>query len=151
MPACVLVMDSRTRMSRIGTPTGRNTEHVDDRREITLSQGHYSRMRGRPRWRTARGLTAGLVSVAATTAFLATGGAAQAVPGTRPVEAAGIVPQGAMRIGTLPTSTTLHFDVVLSPRNPAALTKYADAVSTPGSPRYPRSCAGLRSGLARRR
>jgi subtilase family serine protease len=30
----------------------------------------------------------------------------------------------------------LHFDVVLSPRNPAALTKYADAVSTPGSPLY---------------
>jgi len=36
----------------------------------------------------------------------------------------------------MPGSTTLHFDVVLSPRNPAALTKYADAVSTPGSPLY---------------
>jgi hypothetical protein len=77
-----------------------------------------------------------LVSVTAATAFLATAGAAHAIPGPRPVGAAGIVPAGATRIGGLPGSTTLHVDVVLAPRNPAALVWYAAQVSTPGSPLY---------------
>ncbi len=105
-------------------------------RENTLSEGNYSRTRGKPGWLNARGLTAGLVSVAATTAFLATAGAAQAVPSPTPVGAAGIVPHGSARIGALPSSTTLQIDVALAPRDPAALRQYATQVSTPGSPLY---------------
>ena len=72
----------------------------------------------------------------AATAFLATPGAAQAVSSSRPVGAAGIVPAGSVRTGGLPGSTTLHIDVVLQPRDPAALAQYATEVSTPGSPLY---------------
>lgn len=101
-----------------------------------MSEGHPSRMRGQPRRLNARGLTAGVVSVAATTACLATAGAVQAAPSLAPAGAAGIVPSGSVRIGTLPSSTTLHIDVVLSPRDPQALSQYATDVATPGSPLY---------------
>ncbi len=110
--------------------------HGTTERESTLSEGNYSRTRVRPRWLTARALTAGLVSVAAATAFLATAGGAQAVPASAPVGSAGIVPAGSARIGAVPASTALHFDVVLTPRNPEALTNYANEVSTPGSALY---------------
>jgi subtilase family serine protease len=83
----------------------------------------------------ARSLTAGLVSVAATAAFLAAAGTAQAVPSS-PVGAAGIVPPGSARIGALPTSTTIQIEVALAPRDPAALNQFAAQVSTPGSPLY---------------
>ena len=93
-------------------------------------------MRGRPGGLNARSLTAGLVSVAAATAFLATAGAAQAVPSPTRVGAAGIVPFGSARIGALPASTTMHVELALAPRDPAALSQYANQVSTPGSPLY---------------
>lgn len=93
-------------------------------------------MRGRPRCLSVRGLTAGLVSVTAAAAFLATAGTAQAVPSPRPVGAAGVVPAGSVRTGALPASTTLHIDVALQPRDPAALAQYATEVSRPGSPLY---------------
>jgi len=93
-------------------------------------------MRGRLGGLNARSITAGLVSVAAAAAFLATTGAAQAVPSSSPVGAAGIVPQDSARIGALPASTTMHVEVALAPRDPAALSQYATQVSTPGSPLY---------------
>jgi subtilase family serine protease len=93
-------------------------------------------MRGRLGGLNARRLTAGLVSVAAATAFLATAGAAQAVPSPARVGAPGIVPFGSARIGALPGSTTMHIEVALAPRDPAALSQYANQVSTPGSPLY---------------
>ncbi len=109
---------------------------MNDRGESTLSEGHYWRMRGRPRRLTARGMTAGLVSVSAAAAFLATAGAAQAVPSSKPVGAAGIVPAGSARIGALSSRTIVRIDVVIQPRDPAALSQYAAQVSTPGSALY---------------
>ena len=70
---------------------------------------------------------------------------AQAAPATSglaaasalaPVPADAPIPGGAVRIGTVPSSAVLHVDVVLAPRDPAALSKYATEVSTPGSPMY---------------
>jgi hypothetical protein len=87
--------------------------------------------------RAARGFAAGLTGVAAAAAFLATGAAAQA--GTAVVRLGGAatpVPQGAIHLGALPASRMMRVDVVLSPRNAAALSRYATAVSTPGSRFY---------------
>ncbi len=98
----------------------------------------YSRMRGRPGWLRARSMTAGVASIAAATAVLATAGAAQAVPGARPVGAAGIVPAGAARVGSTDSSAKISIDVVLQPKNAAALSQYATQVATPGSPLYHR-------------
>ena len=101
-----------------------------------MSEGHNPPTRGRPGGLNARSVTAGLLSVAAATAFLATAGAAQAVPPPAPVGAAGIVPSGSARIGALPASTTMQIEVALAPRDPAALSQYASQVSMPGSPLY---------------
>ena len=54
----------------------------------------------------------------------------------RAVGARAIVPLGTRLIGPAPAKSSLHFDVVLSPRNPAALTRFATEVSTPGTPEY---------------
>jgi hypothetical protein len=48
------------------------------------------------------------------------------------------VPAGARLVGMVPAATRLHVSVTLRPRDPAALTAYARAVSTPGSPSYRR-------------
>jgi subtilase family serine protease len=106
-----------------------------------VSDGHYSRSRGRPGWLRGRGLTAGLVGTATVAAFLVTAGTANAVPGTSPVGAAGIVPAGAARIGTVPSNTKVSIDVVLNPTNAAGLSKYATEVATPGSSLYHRYLA----------
>ncbi len=98
--------------------------------------GRRSRAHAVPRWRSARAVVTGLVGVTAAAAFLPAAGATPAVASAVPVGVAGFVPSGAARIGALPGSTALHVDVVLQPRDPAALTQYAIAVSTPGSPLY---------------
>jgi subtilase family serine protease len=46
------------------------------------------------------------------------------------------LPSGAVAVSPLSGSTSLRVDVVLQPRNPAQLTSYALAVSTPGSSQY---------------
>jgi hypothetical protein len=46
------------------------------------------------------------------------------------------LPRGARTLGALPTATVLHVDVVLAPRDPAALARFASEVSTPGTPLY---------------
>jgi subtilase family serine protease len=84
----------------------------------------------------ARRLTAGLISLTAVTAFLTTVVPAPAGAATIAVGAAAPLPQGAVRLGTLSSSTVLRVDVVLAPRDPAALTRFATEVSTPGSPLY---------------
>ncbi len=74
--------------------------------------------------------------------FLATAGAVQAAPaaGPRPAVvmtgATATVPAGARPVGTVRSDSIVRLDVVLSPRNPAALTSYATQVATPGSPLY---------------
>jgi hypothetical protein len=93
-------------------------------------------MHGRLRKLGARRLTAGLVSLAAATAFLTTVAPAPAGAATIAVGAAAPLPQGAVRLGALSASTVLRVDVVLAPRDPAALTQYATDVATPGSPLY---------------
>ncbi len=95
-------------------------------------------MRGSAWLAARRSLTAGFASVAAATAFLATAGAAHATPGIAPVGLAGIVPNGAARIGSVPSTTRIHIDVVLNPTNAAGLTQYATQVATPGSALYHR-------------
>jgi Pro-kumamolisin, activation domain len=64
------------------------------------------------------------------------------------VGAAGVVPHGAARTGIMPSSATLHLDVALTPRNAAALSRYANEVATPGSALYHRYLAkGQFAGL----
>ena len=46
------------------------------------------------------------------------------------------IPSGASAEGALPESSVIDSTVALAPRDPAALTAYAQAVSTPGSPLY---------------
>jgi subtilase family serine protease len=48
---------------------------------------------------------------------------------------------GTVTLGSVPATAHLHVDLQLSPRNPAALARYATAVSTPGSPWYRRYLA----------
>ena len=52
------------------------------------------------------------------------------------VGAPAVVPFGARRLGPAPASSALRLDVVLRPRDPAALTRFATAVSTPGTAEY---------------
>jgi subtilase family serine protease len=47
-------------------------------------------------------------------------------------------PTGARFVGMVPASAPLHISVALRPRDPAALTAYAQTVSTPGSSGYRR-------------
>ena len=47
-----------------------------------------------------------------------------------------VVPAGAVARGRLPRSSLIDATVALQPRDPAALTAFAKAVSTPGSPAY---------------
>jgi Pro-kumamolisin, activation domain len=106
-----------------------------------VSDGHNSRSRGRPGWLRGRSLLAGLVSTATVAAFLTAAGTANAVTSTSPIGAAGIVPSGAARIGTVPGSTKVSIDVVLNPGNAAGLSRYATEVATPGSSLYHRYLA----------
>ena len=86
------------------------------------------------RWATQKGLGGGLCAVA----LLALAPAvAQAAPRVR-VGRAPVLPARASATGPVPGSERLHVTVVLSPRDPAGLTAYATAVSTPGSPVYHR-------------
>lgn len=82
----------------------------------------------RPSLAAAAALLAALPAAAAAPAAaagptVAVGGAPTAVPGVR-------------ALGAAPADATVQLDVVLSPRDPAALAAFVDAVSTPGSPQY---------------
>src|ERR1039458_1510046 len=104
------------------------------------------RQNQRPALRHLRATTVGVLAVAIWFASSAIFGPIVAGAGLTPAS----VPAGpAARVGTvpsipngatiptpLPTTTTLHIDVVLQPRDPAALAQFATEVSTPGSPLY---------------
>jgi DNA-binding beta-propeller fold protein YncE len=69
----------------------------------------------------------------------ATGRAAPAVvlsAADLPVGAPAAVPFGTKRLGPAPRAARLQFDVVLDPRDPAALARFATEVSTLGTPEY---------------
>jgi subtilase family serine protease len=57
-------------------------------------------------------------------------------PAVTDVGSAAALPVGSVRLGTARASTPLVLDVALKPRDPAALERFALAVSTPGSPSY---------------
>lgn len=81
------------------------------------------------------GLGASAMTLAATTTATATAAApAQGVS----LQAAALVPQGAKALSALPGATELHLTLTLRPRNAAALSRFATAVSTPGSSEYRR-------------
>jgi len=63
-------------------------------------------------------------------------GVASAGTGDTPVGSAPAVPIGAQVQGAAPAAQPISFDVVLRPRNQAALNAFTTAVSTPGSPQY---------------
>ena len=56
--------------------------------------------------------------------------------GLAPVGSAAAVPSTATALGALPGDQTISFDVVLRPRNQAALDQFVRDVSTPGSAHY---------------
>jgi subtilase family serine protease len=70
--------------------------------------------------------------------FCWTTGVADAASGQRAVavEPGAALPAGAHDLGPVADGRSFSFDVVLKPRDPAALTAFVDAVSTPGSPDY---------------
>jgi subtilase family serine protease len=74
-------------------------------------------------------ITAGAFIAAAAPASAAVSGAALRRLGPPPV-----IPKSAAFVGRTPASDTIHFDLVLTPRDPAGLQSFALAVSTPGSP-----------------
>lgn len=85
-------------------------------------------------------IAAGLAAAAALLVGAAAGPAAGATGSPR-LAPAGIgrapaPPAGSARIGALGGATGLHLEVVLSPRDPVALSDFVTAVSTPGSPLY---------------
>lgn len=112
-----------------------------------MSDRLLARARGRGGWPRQNRLLALVGSLSAAVAFLATAGAVQAAPsaaagsgGPGPTVAltgaTATVPPGARSAGVEPRGSIVHLDVVLSPRDPAALTRYATQVATPGSPLY---------------
>jgi hypothetical protein len=111
-----------------------------------MSDRPSARMRGRIGPLGPKRLLALIGSGSAAVAFLATAGAVQAAPSTTAranpgpsvalVGATATVPPGTTRLGPEPRGSVVHLDIVLAPRDPAALTRYATQVSTPGSPLY---------------
>lgn len=87
-----------------------------------------------------RFLQSGLIAVAALALVapaapaLASSGGGGA--GLAPVGSAAAVPSTATALGALPDDQTISFDVVLKPRNQAALDQFVQDVSTPGSAHY---------------
>jgi hypothetical protein len=113
-----------------------------------MSYSPSSREPAARRRRGARLTSAGAVlgGLSAAVAFLATAGSVQAAPALPApaltsgamvaVSPAAKAPPGVTRIGAEPASTRLRLDVILQPRDPAALTSYATEVATPGSAVY---------------
>jgi YVTN family beta-propeller protein len=96
-----------------------------------------------PRGRVARRLCAGIGAVAlvASLAPAMSNAGAAGTPATpvahfSAVGSAADVPFGTLLLGPAPKSAQLPLDVVLRPRDAAALTKFALAVSTPGNALY---------------
>ncbi|HWF36859.1 MAG TPA: protease pro-enzyme activation domain-containing protein, partial [Solirubrobacteraceae bacterium] len=85
--------------------------------------------------RVPRTLVLAACGVAITVA-LAPGAAAAAAPRGVRVGSPALIPAVAQVLGLLSPATKLDVTVTLAPRDPAGLTAFANAVSTPGSPLY---------------
>jgi len=91
--------------------------------------------------RTIAMLVALVIGGAATTATAASAPAGASVASPARIGSIPHPPRGAQAFGSLASTTTLHVDVVLQPRDPTALAEFATNVSTPGSPLYGRYLA----------
>ncbi|MGO9198697.1 MAG: Ig-like domain repeat protein [Acidimicrobiales bacterium] len=76
------------------------------------------------------------IAMALGAAFGAASPAGAALAAPRRVGQAPAVARDSARLGTLAAASSMRVDVVLSPRDPAALAAFATAVSTPGNPLY---------------
>lgn len=90
--------------------------------------------------RRRRALPGGVVAATALAMVAAIAPQAMADTATTPapqrIGGAPVLPHGAVRTAAPAADTALDLSVVLSPRDPAALTKFIADVSTPGSPLY---------------
>ncbi len=108
-----------------------------------MSDRPSARRRGRTALLRPSGIAAVIGSLSAAVAFLAVAGSAQAKPTVDltagPMLAVGqatTIPAGAVRLGAQSSTRLMQLNVVLQPRDPAALANYATEVATPGSPIY---------------
>jgi hypothetical protein len=96
--------------------------------------------RGRAASSTLAGLLAASIAVVALVGITGTAGAAPAPRKMAPLAARigdmPLIPRGAKLVGALAKTTVIHIDVVLEPRDPAALAAYAADVSNPKSSLY---------------
>ncbi len=82
------------------------------------------------------GIAAATVSGLFLTLAVNVSAAASAGTSDTPVGSAPAIPLGAQVQGAAPAAQPISFDVVLRPRNQAALDAFTTAVSTPGSPQF---------------
>ncbi|MGH8888616.1 MAG: hypothetical protein ACRDV3_02505, partial [Acidothermaceae bacterium] len=78
-------------------------------------------------------MIAGLAAASVVAVIPAAPALATSSPNVAIVGSAPAVPYGAHAVGATPLSSSLSFDVVLKPRNQAALDSFVQAVSTPNS------------------
>ncbi|MGH9171294.1 MAG: protease pro-enzyme activation domain-containing protein [Acidimicrobiales bacterium] len=101
---------------------------------LSVTGDHWKPLRRA--WRFA----AASAAVAALVAVLAPGAASlpsvSLTAKDKDVGNAAVVPLGTKQLGPAPRAAVLHLDVVLSPRDPKALSAFASAVSTPGNSLY---------------
>ncbi|MGD0393784.1 MAG: protease pro-enzyme activation domain-containing protein [Acidimicrobiales bacterium] len=86
--------------------------------------------------RSAALIAAGLVVMAVLSPVVTGSAGATGAPSKIRFGFAPEIPSGAAAVSPLTSAAILRVDVVLQPRDPAALTSYARAVSTPGSGQY---------------
>jgi hypothetical protein len=107
---------------------------------MTPGGRHTDQRRHRPRGRGRAGVTIAAAAVLAGLGLAVPEGAATAAPGATnalvPVGQAAAIPVGAQDLGAAAPDGQLRLDLVLKPRDPAALAEFVTAVSTPGSPLY---------------
>ncbi|HEV8064607.1 MAG TPA: protease pro-enzyme activation domain-containing protein, partial [Acidimicrobiales bacterium] len=107
----------------------------------TLARSYSFGDTKKPRLATIWRLVAVSAAVAAVAAAAPAGGLAvlpsvRLTASTSAVGNAAVAPVGTADLGPAPASQRLALDVVLAPRDPAALSRFALAVSTPGNPLY---------------
>jgi subtilase family serine protease len=91
-----------------------------------------------------RRITAAVAGLALSSSFMVAGAAlAGPAPGSPPAwvrntRSVPALPTGSRALRAVPVATAVHADVVLKPRDPAALDAFDTAVSTPGSPSFRR-------------
>jgi len=104
--------------------------------EVTDSGASHQPNGGFVRRSHRAGIAVATVSGIVLTLAINVSGVASAGTGDTLVGSAPAIPLGAQAQGAVPTTQPVSFDVVLRPRNQAALDAFTTAVSTPGSPQY---------------